>query len=74
MSGTEETAAPPKSSDPNWGDMAKRLDQLATEFEAAAPHCPHSLDDQLMLLWSRSLQHYAIQLRQIEDGSALSEN
>jgi len=50
--------------DPDWNGMADRLDGLAEDLMAAAPDFGEELDQAAMELWSITLRHYAIQLRQ----------
>ena len=57
----------PDRVDPDWTDMATRLDDLADDLMAAAPAFGGELDEAAMELWSITLQHYAIQLRQKGD-------
>ena len=57
-----------KPSAPDWNEMALRLDGLADDLMAAAPAFGGDLDEAAMELWSITLQHYAIQLRQKGDG------
>ena len=60
---------------PDWAGLADRLESLANDLMTAVgdrPSAPgehdneRELDTQVLQLWSLSLSHYAIQIRQMK--------
>ena len=51
-------------SPPDWRDRADRLDGLSDDLMAAAPDFGGELDTAAMELWSLTLRHYGMLLRQ----------
>ena len=47
----------------DWNALAERLDSLARDMMAQSNSAPDEFDEHMIILWSRSLMHCAIEMR-----------
>ncbi len=47
----------------DWNALAERLESLADDMMDQSPSAPDEFDEHMIILWSRSLMHCAIEMR-----------